>query len=172
VPLFLFPLLLHGLIGGIDIVLNHELIAKLPSRPNAAPELRLHSARELVFAAIFFGLAWYEWRGRYVWVVVALFVAELLISIADSIVEVGIRKLPVTERATHVLLFVNLGILIALVGYQLYGWSQLPSEVVRVSYGTISWILSAMAAASLLWSVRDGASAHRRARQTASSPMS
>jgi len=155
-PPFLIALLAHGVIGGSDVIINHEVIARLPARRGAGPEQRLHSARELAFALIFFALAWYEWRGLFAWTIVALFLAELCISTLDTVLEFDTRVLPVTERVMHVMLFINFGIVLALLAPALLRWMQLPDGMVRVDYGWASWLLSAMSVLSLGWSVRDG----------------
>lgn len=48
IPLFIYALMLHGLIGGLDVFVNHELLARLPRQAWAAPEQRMHSARDVV----------------------------------------------------------------------------------------------------------------------------
>lgn len=163
-PPFIYALLAHGVLGAIDIVLNHELIARLPTLAGAAREQRLHCARELLFTAIFAALAWRQWHGALAWCIAALFIAELLVSACDAVVEGATRVLPPTERVVHVLLFVNLGVVMALLGESLGAWHQLPARLAGADYGWASWVLSAMAAGSLCWAVRDGASAMRLAR--------
>jgi hypothetical protein len=153
---FLIALIVHGIIGGGDVIINHELIARIPSLPNAATEQRLHSARELAFGILFPALAWYEWHGAAALAIALILVVETCISMADMVVEVDTRILPVTERVAHVLLFTNYGIVLALVGQLLWSWWALPTAVLRTDHGLASWILSAMALTSLGWSVRDG----------------
>ncbi len=148
-------LISHGLIGGLDIVLNHEWIARLPAQRGARREVRLHSLRELLFAAIFFMLAWYEWHGAWAAAIIALFVAEVVIDLVDTVLELGTRTLPVTERILHVFLFINLGIVLALLGLAVAGWIAQPSAIVPVSYGALSWVLSGQATLALGWSIRD-----------------
>lgn len=113
---FVLALVAHGLIGGADVIVNHELIARIPAQPGSGPEQRLHSARELIFALLFVGLAWFEWHGLLAVAVGALLLAELVVSTVDTVLELDTRVLPVTERIAHVLLFVNFGIVIALLG--------------------------------------------------------
>jgi hypothetical protein len=163
-PPFVYALLLHGVLGAVDIVLNHELIAGLPKRPSAAREQQLHCARELLFTAIFAGLAWRQWHGQLAWCIVALFIAELLVSSYDAVVEGATRVLPPTERVLHVLLFVNLGVVMSLLGQTLAAWHQLPARLVATDYGWASWVLGAMSAGSLCWAIRDGISGVRLAR--------
>ncbi|XYJ10593.1 hypothetical protein ACSUZJ_01050 [Telluria sp. B2] len=58
-PLFVYALMLHGVLGFVDIVVNHELLARLPRRGDSAPEEALHAARECIFACTFGSLAWF-----------------------------------------------------------------------------------------------------------------
>lgn len=118
-PPFVYVLMLHGVLGFIDIVVNHELLAKLPGRGDSAPEETLHAAREGIFACLFASLAWFEWHGALAWWIAALLLAEVLVSSRDVVVEGDIRVLPASERLLHLFLFINLGIVIALVGHAL-----------------------------------------------------
>lgn len=158
---FIIALIAHGLIGAADVIVNHELIARVPALPGSGPEEALHSARELVFAVLFFSLAWFEWHGAAALVIAALLAGELAISTIDQALEFDTRLLPVTERVAHVVLFVNMGIVVALLGQALLAWGRLPTEVVRADYGFASCLLSLLALLALGWSVRDGLSALR-----------
>ena len=164
---YIAALLVHAVIGGTDVVVNHELIAKIPSRPNARPEQCLHSARELVFAILFVALAWYEWHGWTALAIAALLLAELLISTIDTVIEVDTRVLPVSERVLHVLLFVNMGVVVTLVGQALLAWWPLPTGIVRASHGAPGIALSVLALVALGWSARDALSVLRPRRATA-----
>jgi len=164
VPLFVYVLMVHGMLGFIDIVVNHELLARLPRRGDSAPEERLHAARECIFACLFASLAWFEWHGALVWWIAALLLAEVLASSRDAVVEGDTRILPASERVLHLFMFINLGILITLVVQALLWWHGAPTALVRVDYGWASWVLTAMSAGSLVWAVRDGVAAGRRGR--------
>jgi hypothetical protein len=159
---YVYVLLVHGVLGFIDIVVNHELLAKLPKRGDAATEEALHAARETIFACLFACLAWFEWHGAWVWWIAALLLLEVIVSAYDVNVEGDIRILPVPERVLHLLLFINLGVLITLVGHALLWWHAAPTAVVRVDHGWGSWVLTAMAVLSLVWAVRDGVASGRR----------
>ena len=161
-PPFVIALLVHGAIGGTDVILNHEILAKLPRQASAVTEQYFHAMRELLFALIFAALAWYEWHGGLAAVIILLFGLELWVSTIDTDVEWNTRVLPRTERAMHVALFVNYGIVVSLLGAQMIGWMQSSSGLVPVDYGWASWVLSGMAALSLAWSVRDALSIIRR----------
>src|SRR5437667_152605 len=60
----LFTLLaVQGALGAFDVLYHHELGERLPWRPSARGELALHGVRNALYAMIFLGLAWAEWRG-------------------------------------------------------------------------------------------------------------
>lgn len=145
-PPYVLALMAHGLIGFLDVVVNHEW---------------LHSAREFLFAALFASLAWTEWHGAFVWWIVALLAGELLVTARDVVVEGNVRQLPASERFLHLFLFLNLGILYTLTGQALIGWHALPTGLAPVDHGWASWVLSAMALGALGWAVRDGVAAVR-----------
>ncbi len=160
-------LLLHGLLGGADVLLNHELLVRLPSRPGAAAEQRLHSLREAIFGLLFPSLGLFAWHGWLAWWPALLLLAETGVSLRDTIVEVDTRRLPVPERILHVLLFINLGVIATLLLQALPGWRALPSGVHALPAGGPAYWLAAMGAVSLAWCVRDALSA-QRLRQRAS----
>jgi len=162
VPPFVYVLILHGVLGFIDIIVNHELLEKLPARGDSSQEEGLHAARETIFACLFASLAWFEWHGVLAWWIAGLLLCEVLVSSWDVIVEGDTRVLPVSERVLHLLLFVNLGITITLVAHALLWWQAGPAELVRVDYGWASWVLTGLSVLSAIWAVRDGAAAMRR----------
>jgi hypothetical protein len=164
VPLFVYALILHGVLGGIDVILNHELLARLPQRADTGEEEALHSAREILFTFAFASLAWFEWHGALVWWIAALLLGEVLVSMRDVVVEGDIRILPVPERILHLFLFMNLGVLVSLLGLALRDWSALATGVERVNYGWASWALSGLAVVALGWAVRDGGNVVKRLR--------
>ncbi len=161
IPPFIYFLMLHGLLGGVDVFLNHELLAKLPGQTWSGPEERMHSLREWIFCAIFISLAWFEWHGAAVWWIALLYLGEVLVSVRDVVIEGNTRVLPKPERVLHLFLFMNLGALVVVVGQALSGWHALPTAVMRTDYGLASWVLSVMAIGSLVWALRDGMSAAR-----------
>jgi hypothetical protein len=73
-------LLAQGVLGGIDTLVNHELVERLPTRPEARREIGLHSVREAVWAILLAGLGWFAWHGAAALVIAALLALELLIT--------------------------------------------------------------------------------------------
>lgn len=151
----LYILILHGLIGGFDVVWNHELKEHLPRRPSAAAEEGLHSARELLFALLFISLAWWQWHGRWVWYIAALVAIETGVTARDAVVEVKTRVLSVTEQLSHVFLFINFGVFLTLLYGQLSAWHGLPAAAAAADYGWVSRVLTALGLTAAAWSVRD-----------------
>jgi hypothetical protein len=153
----LLPILLavHGAMGAVDTLLNHELIERLPYRKSARGEIGLHAIREAIYGTLFIGLAWFEWHGAAAGIIAALLVAELIVTACDEFIENRTRVLPPNERILHVFLTLNLGLVIAVLVPLLVDWGSPPTQLEAHQYGILSWILSCFGAASFLWSVRD-----------------
>lgn len=162
---FILLLIAHGILGGLDVIVNHELIVGLPRRPGRKAEQRLHSAREAIFATLFLAIAWWQWHGAWALLPAALLLAEFLVSLRDVAVEGDTRILPVTESTLHVALFVNLGALFALGGQQLWAWAALPPAIVAGQGGWPALALTLLAILAAGWSVRDALSARRARRE-------
>lgn len=157
-------LLVHGALGAFDTFYNHEWVERLPSRPSAATELALHSARSAVFVVTFAGLAWFEWHGAWGWVALGIIALEYIVTLCDSVVEDRTRKLSAIERTNHMLLGLNTGLYAAFVGAQVVTrWQHEPTALVATHYPVLSWLLTACAAAIVVWTVRDGRAAWRQA---------
>lgn len=91
----------------------HEWRQRLPSRPTAARELRLHAARDFAYAVVFGSLAWAEWRGWLAWVFGAVLAFEVLITLWDFIEEDISRPLPAGERVMHTVMAIVYGAFLA-----------------------------------------------------------
>lgn len=158
---FLYALLLHGVLGAVDVFLNHELLAKLPARREAAEEEGLHAAREFIFTCLFASIAWAAWHGALAWWIAALLLGEVIVSARDVVVEGRIRVLPASERVLHLLLFMNLGVLVFLGALMLAEWRVGTAVVIPVYHGWATWLLTAMAAGAFIWALRDARAALR-----------
>jgi hypothetical protein len=148
-------LVLQGLLGAIDTLLNHELIEGLPKRPEARGELALHAGREAVYAALFLGLGWFAWQGAFAAVIGVLLAAEVTITVTDELTENRIRVLPQNERALHVFLTLNFGAIIALAVPTLVDWGANATGLVPAHHGWMSWALTLFGVSSAGWAVRD-----------------
>ena len=154
-------LLVQGALGAFDTLYNHEYVERLRARPVARPEVALHAAREAIYAALFIGLAWFDWHGAAAWVIGVLLAGEILIVAVDEAVENRIRVLPQNERVLHAFLILNLGLLTAVLAPVLSHWSAQPSGLVFQSHGLASMVLTAFGLASGFWSALDAVAARR-----------
>src|SRR6185295_13432081 len=72
-------LLAVGILGAFDTIYYHEWNLRLPEASFAGRELKLHAARDFVYAILFGSLGWVGWHGAWTWVLVALLLAEITI---------------------------------------------------------------------------------------------
>ena len=145
----------QGLLGALDNLIHHELQARLPSRVSARWELSLHAAREAIYGLLFLALAWGEWHGIWAWLLAALLLVEIVITIADFLEEDGTRRLPQFERVLHTVLAISYGAFLAAFMPELARWAGTPTGVVATSYGLLSWLLTLYAIGVLAWSTRN-----------------
>jgi uncharacterized protein len=148
-------LTLQVLLGGFDNLWHHELQAKLPQRPPARRELRLHAVREAIYAVVFIGLAWCEWHGGWAIVLALLLVVECGVTLADFLEEDRSRQLPALERALHTLLTIGYGLFLGLFAPRLIEWAMQPSALVFSPHGLWSWWFTLAGLGVLAWSVRN-----------------
>ena len=148
-------LVAQGVIGGIDTLVNHEWIEKLPQRRTARPEIGLHAVREAIYATLFVGLAWFAWHGAFAALIGALLAGEVAVTASDEFIENRSRVLPQNERVVHVFLTLNFGVLIALLIPIVLDWGARPTALRSADHGWMSWVLSALGLASAGWSIRD-----------------
>lgn len=160
-------LLLQGLLGALDTIYHHELTVALPSQPSAQRELRIHALRALLYGLLFAGMAWGEFHGAWVLAVGGLVAVEVGLTLWDFVVEDHSRKLPASERVLHTVLAINGGALFGLYAWQLAQWLQLPTALLWVDRGWISWVLSVLALGVAISGVRDGLAARTLGRAQA-----
>ena len=160
----------QAVMGAFDNFWHHELEAKLPSTVSARYELLLHTSREAIYAVLFAGLAWAEWRGAWAWGLAALLLVEIVITLADFIEEDLTRRLPPLERVLHTMLALSYGAFAALLAPVAAGWAAAPTAVGAVSYGWVSWLLTLYAVGVGGWSIRNGIATARLFRLAAAAP--
>ena len=164
IQVVLVLLLAHAGLGAFDTFVNHEWRERLPAQPWAGAELTTHAARSLMFAIIFAGVAWLEWHGAWGWAMLGVMVAEVGVTLADSVLEDRTRRLSRVERTNHMLLMLNTGAYMGFFALQVGArWHALPAGIVPAAHPPLlAWSLTACAAAVLAWAVRDGVAAHRQ----------
>jgi len=151
----LILILVQAVLGATDNLVHHELEAGLPSRPGARLELTLHASREAIYAVLFAGLAWLQWRGLWAFALGGLLAVEVVITLKDFLVEDRTRRLPPFERVLHTVLAIGYGAILAMLAPILVGWAAAPSGLVVTGHGLISWIMSLASLGVGAWSVRN-----------------
>src|SRR5260370_12197655 len=130
----LWLLALQGVIGGFDTAYYHEWRARLPGLgPRAAPELRLHAARDALYALIFATLPWFAWQGLWTIALITVLVAEIILTTADFVVEIAVRK-PLGdvyggERLTHAAMGILYGAMLANLYPTIREWGVPPAAL-------------------------------------------
>ena len=159
----LWLLAIQGVIGAFDTVYYHEWRARLPARGRAvAGELQLHAARDFLYAVLFASLPFYAWRGTWLLVLAAVIVAEIVLTLADFVIEVAVRKpfgdVYPGERVTHAIMGILYGGMVAkLIPVMIAWWSQ-PTALAwdpPQAPALLQWSLVVMAGGVFLSGVRD-----------------
>jgi hypothetical protein len=159
----LWLLAIQGVIGAFDTVYYHEWRARLPARGRlAASELKLHAARDLFYGILFATLPWIAWQGAWVVVLVAVFVAEIVLTLTDFVVEIAVRRqlgdVYAGERVTHAIMGILYGAMIANLIPQLKVWWTRPTAL-AIDWAPVApalaWFLLVMAAGVTASGIRD-----------------
>jgi hypothetical protein len=159
----LWLLLIQGVIGAFDTLYYHEWRARLPARgAQSAQELKLHAARDLFYAILFATLPWLAWHGAWVLLLVAVLIAEILLTMTDFIVEITARKalgdVYGGERVTHAVMGILYGAMIATLIPVMIGWWRLPTALTAAQLDMpdlLRWSLAAMAVGVFVSGLRD-----------------
>ena len=156
--------------GGFDTLYHHELTERLAWRPSQARELRLHGVRNLSYAVMVTALGWSRPQGALALALIALMLAELVVTLWDFVEEDRTRKLPASERVTHTLLTLNYGVVLTLVIPRLADWAADPTALIPAFYGVWSGLCALAAVGVVVFGLRDLAAAGRTARIVAAAP--
>lgn len=132
----------------------YEYRLRLP-HAGTATELRLHAARDFADAVIIGSLGFVTWMGAWAWVLAALLLMEVAITLWDFIEEDRVRTLPAGERAMHAVMGIVYGAFLANLVPEMLRWSGGPTGFGRSDHGFPAWVLSALAVGVCLSGVRD-----------------
>lgn len=158
----LWLLAAQGIIGAFDTLYYHEWRARLPGRvPGTSPELKLHAARDFLYAVLFGTLPWLAWQGLWVLALAAISLIEIILTLTDFVVEIRVRKPLVDvyggERVTHAVMGIIYGAVVANLLPVLRQWWSLPTALAPSAAvpAILRWCLAVMAAGVFLSGVRD-----------------
>jgi hypothetical protein len=121
-------------LGAFDTIYFHEWKARLPHLPEARPELVLHAARDFIYGIIFASLPFLAWHGFFAMVLAGLFLAEIVITLADFVIEDRVRKVlggvyP-GERVTHAVMGLVYGAVMATAVPIIWQWWSMPTAII------------------------------------------
>jgi hypothetical protein len=151
----LLLLTLQGGLGAFDTIYYHEYGLRLANSLTARKELKLHAARDFIYAIIFGSLAWRSWNGLWAWVLVGLLTTEIVITLWDFLEEDRSRKVPPGERSMHAIMGLVYGAFLASLLSEIVDWARLPNGFAHHNYGLLSWVLSLMAFGVFVSGLRD-----------------
>src|SRR5262245_19695522 len=159
----LWLLAIQGIIGAFDTLYYHEWRARLAAGgAGTAPELKLHAARDFLYAALFGALPFLAWHGLWAVILAAILLAEIILTLADFVVETRVRK-PIWdvyggERISHSVMGVLYGAMLANLLPVMWIWGHLPTALVPTETASpepLRWGLTAMACGVFVSGARD-----------------
>ena len=107
-------------------------------------------------------LPWLAWHGRWALALVAVLVAEIVLTLTDFVVEIAVRKplgdVYAGERITHAVMGILYGAMIASLIPALIRWWPLPDSFAAASAdvpGLLRWALTTMAIGVFVSGLRD-----------------
>ena len=159
----LWLLAAQGVIGAFDTLYYHEWRARLPARGReAAAELRIHAARDVLYAVLFATLPWIAWQGWWALALAAVLAAEIALTLTDFVIEIGVRKplgdVYAGERVTHAVMGILYGAMLAWLIPVLADWWSQPTALVagpRDVPDLLRWTMAVMAVGVFLSGARD-----------------
>lgn len=157
-------LAIQGVLGAFDNLWNHEWKERLPGTPSARTELRLHAARQLLYAIVFGTIGWWAWHGWLALLLAAILAVEVVVTLWDFVEEDRTRRLSALERVTHAVLTLNYGAALGLLGLEIRDWAGEPTGFAPVFHGWLTWLMTLYGAGVVLWAIRDLAAARRLGR--------
>src|SRR3981081_886374 len=129
--------------GVFDTFYHHELTERLAWRPSQRYELKLHGVRNTLYAFLFLVLGWLEVHGILAMFIVAVLVAEIVITLMDFVEEDMSRKLQASELINHTLLAINYGAILVLLLPVLISWAMEPTGIKSAYSGLLSLVAAA-----------------------------
>lgn len=148
-------LLVQACLGAFDTLYYHEYKLRLPHGDHTQTELRLHAVRDFCYSVIIASLGFVTWQGPLAWVLAAILLAEIVITLWDFVEEDKVRKLPPGERCMHAIMGIVYGAFLAYLVPDLLAWSRLPLGWGASYHGIPAWILSLIATGVFVSGIRD-----------------
>ena len=159
----LWLLMIQGILGACDTLYYHEWRVRLVAySPLTSPELRLHAARDGIYALIMSTLPWLAWQGSWALVLAVLLAAEIILTLTDFVVEDAVRctlgGVYPGERVMHAVMGLVYGAMLAYLLPVVMAWWAAPTALSASSPAVpepLRWLLLAMAVGVFLSGIRD-----------------
>lgn len=165
--LLLFAL---GILGALDIALYHSISHGIRQHHDSRAELLVHSLRGPTYAALFLAVPNLELRGAWFFALLALYGADVAISIVDFAIERRSRErlggLPSGEYVLHIFIAMVFGALVASTLFEGWAWAAEPSAILYRPAeipGALRGILAVMAVGVFASGLQDLLAARRLA---------
>jgi hypothetical protein len=148
-------LIIQATLGAFDTLYYHEYRLRLPHRQGTSRELQLHAARDFAYAVIIGSLGFVTWNGMLAWLLFALLLTEIAITLWDFIEEDRVRRLPPGERAMHAIMGIVYGAFLAYLLPEMFDWRLAATGFGASYHGFPAWLLAALSAGVFVSGVRD-----------------
>jgi len=155
-------LLVQASLGAFDTLYYHEFRLKLALGEHTGVELRLHATRDFAYAIIIASLGFVTWNGFFAWLLLALLLGEICITLWDFVEEDKIRRLPPGERVMHAIMGIVYGAFLAFLLPHVLAWSKLEIGFGPSYHGFPAWMLLVIAAGVFVSGIRDLVASARR----------
>jgi len=155
VKVAIWILLVQASLGAFDTLYYHEYKLKLAHGDHTHTELRLHAIRDFCYAIIIASLGFVTWNGAWTYVLAAILLAEIVITLKDFVEEDKVRVLPPGERCMHALMGIVYGAFLAFLVPDMLQWRLMPTGFTASYHGIPAWLLSLIAAGVFVSGVRD-----------------
>jgi len=127
-----YILFVLGCLGATDILLYHSVAHGIRSHHDSRYELMLHSLRGPTYAALFILVPNFAMHGTFFWLLIALCIFDVGISIGDFMLERSSREffggLPTGEYILHIILAMLFGALVTSIFFSAGHWGAMPTR--------------------------------------------
>jgi phosphatidylglycerophosphate synthase len=148
-------LLIQAILGATDTLYYHEYKLQLAHGDHTQTELKLHAVRDFCYAIIIGSLGFATWNGVLAWILFAILLAEIVITLWDFVEEDKVRKLPAGERCMHAVMGIVYGAFLAYLLPEMLKWKNLPTGWGPSYHGFPAWILLLLATGVFVSGIRD-----------------
>ena len=143
-----------AVLGLTDVLLYHSVSHGIRHHARAKGELVLHALRGPTYAFLFALVPFFEFRGLYSFLLAAVLVIDVVISIFDFWLEGESRRflggLPSGEYVLHMVIAMVFGAFVCVIAFQIAQWVLLDTELLYAGHHLPLWVKLVFPVMSLL----------------------